>query len=159
MFHTTLLSLMIPISALPNQPHLTAISILKDGKHGRGGDFDDDPDRCTRRGHQISPEDYEGLEEYLSFHGQVMKKYPPFPSTDAEEEVHPEVKNVWDKNELWNCNFSNKNPGYAFGHLWPCGCEKVRVESEDEGSEEEQRRRGFAMADRSSRDFGSEIEI
>jgi hypothetical protein len=75
---------------------------LKDGKHGRGGDFDDDPDCCTRRGHQTSREDYEGLEEYLSFRGQVMKKYPQFPSADAEEEVHPEVKKVWDKNELWN---------------------------------------------------------
>jgi hypothetical protein len=113
------------------------ISFLEDGKHGRGGNFDDDTDRRTGRGHQINPEDYENLEEYLSFRGQVLKKYPQYPSADAGEEVHPDVKKVWDKNELWNCNFTKKYLGHAFSHLWPCGCERVRGESENDESEEE----------------------
>lgn len=110
---------------------------LKTGKHGRGGDFDDDLDRRTGRGHQVSTGNQASLEEYLSFRGHVLKKYPQFPRANSEEEVHHEVKKAWNKNELWNCNFSNKYSGYAFSHLWPCGCQKVRGESEDDESEEE----------------------
>jgi hypothetical protein len=110
---------------------------LKDGKHGRGGDFENDPDRRTGRGHEVVPEDQILLEEYLSFRGRVLEKYPRYPGVDAGQEVDPNVKQAWDSMEMWHNKFTNKYAGFVFNHLWPCGCEKVRGESEAGESEEE----------------------
>ena len=110
---------------------------LKIGRHGRYGDFDNDPDRRTGRGHQLNPEDQLGLDSYFEYRGQVLQKYPRYPGVDAGLQVHPEVKKSWDENQVWHNGFVERYPGYAVAHLWPCGCEKLRGESENGESEEE----------------------
>lgn len=112
---------------------------LKEGKHGRGGDFQNDPDRRTGRGHHIALEDQSAHDEYMNFRGVVFKKYPRWPGVDVGEEIDPNIKEAWDDNERWNNKFTYQYAGFGFAHLWPCGCEKVRGESEDEESEEELR--------------------
>jgi hypothetical protein len=119
------------------QPARTEKPFLKKGKHGRHGDFVSDPDRRTGRGHQITMEDDQGLEEYISYRGQVLKEYPRYPKIDEGQQIRHEVREDWDENEIWHNDFARKYPGYAVSHLWPCGCEKARGESEDEESEEE----------------------
>jgi hypothetical protein len=113
---------------------------LKEGTHGRHDDFQDDPNRRTGRGHQLNPEDQTALEEYMQYRGLVLQSYPRFP--DAEEgdegyEGYSEIKQGWDENEMWYNRFTGRFPGFSVNHLWPCGCEKLRGESEDEESEEE----------------------
>jgi hypothetical protein len=123
--------------ARPSQAQPFEQPFLKDGKHGRGGDFENDPDCRTGRGHEMTPEDEAAHEEYLSFRGQVLKKYPRYPDVDSGEEVDPVVKQARDEFEIWHNNFTYKYPGLIVNHLWPCSCEKLRGESEDEESEEE----------------------
>lgn len=45
-----------------------------------------------------------------------------------------EIKETWEKWQIWYGRFVEKYPGYAVAHLWPCGCEKA-VEG-DESDEE-----------------------
>jgi hypothetical protein len=110
---------------------------LKAGTHGRHGDFSNDHDRRTGRGHQLTTEDQKGLNEYHDFRGQVLQAYPRFPANDEEEEVHLEVKEGWNDNERWYNSFTHKYPGNSVNHLWPCGCEKLRGGSESSESEAE----------------------
>ncbi|KAF1920932.1 hypothetical protein BDU57DRAFT_29917 [Ampelomyces quisqualis] len=110
---------------------------LKKGIHGRHGGFTNDPDRRPGRGHHVTTEDQKGLDEYLDFRSQVLQAYPRFPGVDAGEEMHPEVKEGWDDNERWYNSFTHKYPGNSVSHLWPCGCEKMRGNSESSDSEEE----------------------
>jgi hypothetical protein len=76
-----------PQSALPDEQ-----PFLKPGTHGRHGDFQDDPDRRTGRGHQLDPEDQTALGEYMECRGQVLQRYPQFPSVDEEDEVYSAIK-------------------------------------------------------------------
>lgn len=99
---------------------------LKEGTHGRDGDFTSDPDCRTGRGHQLNTEDQNSLDEYLDFRNQVLKAYPIYPGVDADEEVHQSVQEGWDANELWYHEFTNRYPGNSVNHLWPCSCEKLR---------------------------------
>lgn len=110
---------------------------LKPGKHGRRGDFDDDPNRRTGKGHQIDPADQEKMREYRQFRDTVLLRYPTFPRVDAEEKIHPDLKRGWEHNEDIRHRFEEKYFGKFVAHLWNCGCEKLRGESEDEESEEE----------------------
>jgi hypothetical protein len=112
-------------------------TFLKAGVHGRHGEFKTDPDRRTGRGHQLNPEHQTSLEEYMEYRGVVLQKYPRFLGINERDEVQSEVKQSWDKNEMWYNCFTELYPGFSVGHLWPCGCEKLRGESEDEESEEE----------------------
>lgn len=113
------------------------LPFLKDGQHGRHGHFIHDPDRRTGRGHQLTPQEKVALDDYLQFRGQVLKQYPSYPAADAGQEVHPEIKKTWEQNELWYNKFADRYPGFPVNHLWPCGCEKLRGESENGESEEE----------------------
>jgi len=119
------------------QPSRAEEPFLKKGKHGRNGDFVNDPDRRTGRGHQCSAEDQQGLEEYHTYRGQVLKEYPKYPKIGEDQDINPKVETDWNENEDWYRRFAQKYPAHAVSHLWPCGCEKLRGESEDEESEEE----------------------
>ncbi|KAH3917681.1 hypothetical protein HBH56_043520 [Parastagonospora nodorum] len=110
---------------------------LKNGKHGRGGDFENDPDRRTGRGHEVTPGDLILHDEYIDFRALVYKKYPGYPGVAQGEEMDTSIKEAWDDNERWHTGFNYKYGGNMFNHVWPCGCEKLRGESEDEESEEE----------------------
>jgi hypothetical protein len=113
-------------------------SFLKPGLHGRGGDFTDDPDRRTGRGHQITLQDRQGLENYYMFRGPVLRKYLRYPVVgEDEEEVDEEVRRGWEENEEWFRRYGEKYRGHAMCHLWACGCERARGKSEDGESEEE----------------------
>ncbi|OAL00425.1 hypothetical protein IQ06DRAFT_144702 [Phaeosphaeriaceae sp. SRC1lsM3a] len=59
------------------------------------------------------------------------------PDRRTGQEVHPEIKKTWEQNELWYNKFTDHYPGFPVNHLWPCGCEKLRGESENGESEEE----------------------
>ncbi|KAH8732565.1 hypothetical protein GQ44DRAFT_697817 [Phaeosphaeriaceae sp. PMI808] len=107
---------------------------MKKGKHGRGGDFENDVDRQTGHGHQVSGVEELRLARYLDYRGDVYKKYPKYP---AGEDISSEVKQGWRESELWYMGFKERYPGNGVMHLWPCGCEKMRGDSEDEESEEE----------------------
>jgi hypothetical protein len=110
---------------------------LKPGTHGRYGNFGDDSDRQTGRGHEIAQKDEVDLHQYLQYRGQVLSKYPKFPRVNEQDEELATIKQVWNENELWYRHFTERYTGYAINHLWPCGCEKLRGESEDEESEAE----------------------
>lgn len=127
----------ISIARDPSQRHIPQTQsvespFLKKGTHGRHSDFTNDPDRRTGRGHQVTTEDEIGLEEYLDFRNQVLKAYPTSPRVENDEEMHQSVKEGWDDNERWYVNFTNRYPGNSVNHLWSCGCEKMRGESEEE---------------------------
>jgi hypothetical protein len=119
----------------PSQP--AARPFLKAGKHGRGGDFDNDPDRRTGRGHQFTDEDTKGLDAYYSCRGQIFQRFPNYPRVGAGVEIPAEVREAWNVNEEWYRSYKEKYGGYAVSHLWPCGCERMRGASEEEESEEE----------------------
>ncbi|RYN78265.1 hypothetical protein AA0120_g11051 [Alternaria tenuissima] len=103
------------------------IPYLKEGLHGRDGDFQDDPDRRTGVGHQIEPEDQLKWDEYKNFHGTIYQQFPQYPAT-----VTAEMKKAWNQWHRWYGDFTEKYPGYAVSHLWPCGCEVARDEDESE---------------------------
>jgi hypothetical protein len=105
---------------------------LKPGRHGRYGDFHTDPDRRTGAGHQVAPQDYQEHEDYLAFRGQVLNRYSAYPKAPDGEETEPEIKVAWADNEQAHARFSNKYPGFAVAHLWPCGCETITDGGESE---------------------------
>lgn len=119
------------------QPATSEPPFLKKGRHGRHGHFTDDLDRRTGRGHQVTPSDYQDLEDCITFRGQVKKVFPMFPKAWQDQEVSDDLKQDCNDNEAWSREFAKKYPGHAVAHLWPCGCEIMRGESEGEDSEEE----------------------
>ncbi|CAI9633120.1 unnamed protein product [Alternaria burnsii] len=124
LFETT-----IPHNALspPSAISPPPIPYLKNGLHGRNGDFQDDPDRRTGVGHQIEPEDQLKWDEYKNFHGTIYQQFSHYPAT-----VTAEMKKAWNQWHRWYGDFTKKYPGYAVSHLWPCGCEVARDEDESE---------------------------
>jgi hypothetical protein len=122
---------------MAHQAHPIQQPYIKVGVHGRHGDFNDDPDRQTGRGHELSLEDLTDLGKYMWFRGQILHRYPRFPQSEAGQEIQPELTEGWNGNERWYIAFKNRYPGLSVGHLWPCGCEKLRGEGEDSDSEEE----------------------
>jgi hypothetical protein len=113
---------------MAQQAHTARQPYLKVGVHGRHGDFENDLDRQTGRGHELSSEDQIGLGEYMDFRAR---------KAGAEQEMVPDIKDAWNENEQWYTAFTRRYPGFSVSHLWPCGCEKWRGESEDSDSEEE----------------------
>lgn len=111
---------------------------LKPGVHGRGGDFDHDPDRETGRGHQIDPADLRRKREYEAGYRAFYKEYPFFPFADRQRKdrasEHVEGLKELRKAESWMRGYREKYVGENVGCLWDCGCEMVR---EGEESEEE----------------------
>jgi hypothetical protein len=114
------------------------IPFLKPGRHGRQGDFTNDTDRMTGRGHKITEQDQKEHEKFMTFRGEVYMKYLTFPrGEDIDTEIDTEIKERWVEKEKWYRAFTEKYPGNAVNHLWPCGCEKMRGEDESEQSEAE----------------------
>ncbi|KAH7088406.1 hypothetical protein FB567DRAFT_628124 [Paraphoma chrysanthemicola] len=131
-----------PISLDPRQrrpPNLsTEPPFLKTGMHGRHGDFGNDPDRRTGRGHQVRHEDAVAYEKYLHTRGSVYARYPVYPHSHINDPIDPMTKETWRVNELVAAAFDVKYPGYAVNHLWPCGCEKLRTASSEAADSEEE---------------------
>lgn len=105
---------------------------LKPGIHGRHGDFDNDDDRLTGRGHQMTLEDERKHHNYLQFCGEFYAMYPTYPALAEGTDIHPDLLKTWIDNEIWYRRFKEKYSGLAPIHLWDCGCEKISDESESE---------------------------
>ncbi|KAH7400705.1 hypothetical protein DE146DRAFT_744997 [Phaeosphaeria sp. MPI-PUGE-AT-0046c] len=110
---------------------------LKAGQHGRHGDFVDDPDRRTGRGHQLALKEKVALDRYLQSRGQALKQFPRYSAVTEGQKTRLDIEESWEQNELWYNKFTIRYPGFSVNHLWPCGCEKLRGESESGESEEE----------------------
>lgn len=114
------------------------LPFLKPGVHGRGGDFDHDPDRQTGRGHQIDPADLRRKREYEARYRAFYTEYPFFPFADGKRKdrvsEHVEGLEELREAERWMRGYREKYAGENVGCLWDCGCEVVR---EGEESEEE----------------------
>jgi hypothetical protein len=111
------------------------VPYLKEGKHGPGGDFDNDRDRMTGKGHNYQPNDAKLYEEYLQNRAVFRKMHPAYPQLREGEVVDAEVKadrHLW---EEWYFGFRERYPG-SLGDQWVCGCQKWTEESEDESEEE-----------------------
>ncbi|KAI4930867.1 uncharacterized protein J4E92_004700 [Alternaria infectoria] len=108
------------------------VPYLKEGEHGRKGDFQADNDRCTGVGHQFEPDDYLKWSEFKNFRSTIYEQFPHYPKPNQGITIDLETKDTWDAWQIWYEEFTKKYPGYAVAHLWPCGCEKVRDEDESE---------------------------
>lgn len=111
---------------------------LKRGRHGRHGDFTNDPDLLIGRGHQIDPADLKLKREYEAKYHAFYATWPHWPFVDKQKRSRAsecvEGKAELDKAELWMRGFRDKYPGEVVGHLWACGCE---IPSDGDDSEEE----------------------
>ncbi|KAF1365473.1 hypothetical protein EJ07DRAFT_150968 [Lizonia empirigonia] len=111
---------------------------LKNGRHGRHGDFVDDPDLHTGRGHQVESSDLVRKREYEAKYHEFYKRWPHYPYVDrarrylTSEDV--EGGKELDEAERWMMGYREKYQGENVGHLWPCGCE--RLVDGDESEEE-----------------------
>ena len=111
------------------------VPYLKEGKHGPGGDFANDPDRMTGRGHNYHPNDLKLYEEYLAIRDAFHKMHPTYPKLKEGEVVDAESKADRDMWETWYFEFRQKYPG-SRGDQWVCGCAKLIDETGDESEEE-----------------------
>ncbi len=105
---------------------------MKKGKHGRRGEFLNDPDLHTGLGHQIEPEDHLKWDEFRAFQGKLYQQFPHYPKPSQRISIDSEAKDAWDAWQTWYGEFTEKYLGYAVAHIWPCGCEKVSDENESE---------------------------
>ena len=129
--HTSLTRYLVPHRATkpkqcPSAPY------LKEGEHGRKGEFQADNDRRTGVGHQFEPDDYLKWSEFKNFRSTIYEQFPHYPKPNQGITIDSETKATWDAWQIWYDEFTKKYPGYAVNHLWPCGCEKVRDEDESE---------------------------
>jgi hypothetical protein len=108
---------------------------LKEGKHGPGGDFDNDRDRMTGRDHNYHPNDAKLYGEYLAIRRAFRDKYPTYPRMKEGEVVDAEMKVARDMWEKWYYGFRERYPG-SRGDQWVCGCQVWTEGSEDESEEE-----------------------
>ncbi|KAJ5024994.1 hypothetical protein J3E73DRAFT_392259 [Bipolaris maydis] len=117
--------------SIPPMPHAP---FLKQGTHGRYGDFAYDSNRTTGHGHQITPHDHRRWNEFIVFNRMWCHNKPHSVSRGEAMSAEREIKETWEKWQIWYGEFVEKYPGYAVAHLWPCGCEKVieGYESEEE---------------------------
>jgi hypothetical protein len=111
------------------------VPYLKRGKHGPGGDFDNDSDRVTGQGHDYHPNDVNLYEDYLAQRAAFYKLHPTYPKLQGNEHVDDEMKAKRDDWERWYITFKGKYPGRG-ANLWVCGCAKVADNSECESEEE-----------------------
>jgi hypothetical protein len=113
-------------------PKSPSVPYLKDGKHGRQGDFLVDDCRRTGVGHQIEADDHLKWIEFQAFRASLYEQFPRYLKFIQGDAVEIGSKDAWDAWQIWYEDFTKKYPGYAVAHLWPCGCEKVREEYESE---------------------------
>ncbi|KAH9871687.1 hypothetical protein J1614_005942 [Plenodomus biglobosus] len=102
---------------------------LKDGKHGPGGKFDNDPDRATGNGHDYEPEDAWNFSKYLEIKSKAGERYP-----DGKP-MFPQAVQALRDLEPWYVEYVKQYPGKRLDQ-WPCGCMKVVEEDRDESEEE-----------------------
>ncbi|KAE8826747.1 hypothetical protein PTNB73_08033 [Pyrenophora teres f. teres] len=107
---------------------------LKPGKHGRHGDFVEDPDTWTGRGHQMERDDSTSWERYKEFQRMFDEDRLNNRTSNDGVALDQTSKNTWVKWQKWYSGFLQKYPGYAVAHLWPCGCQVMSdgTESEEE---------------------------
>ncbi|KAJ4993953.1 hypothetical protein SVAN01_00430 [Stagonosporopsis vannaccii] len=109
---------------------------LKTGRHGRKGDFANDPDLLAGRGHQVDPLDLKRKREFEAKYHAFHSTWPYWPFIDKERKYlsskHIEEKAELDEAERWMVRYRKKYPGEVVGHLWPCGCEVPRDGDESE---------------------------
>ncbi|KAJ8109297.1 hypothetical protein OPT61_g7560 [Boeremia exigua] len=72
---------------------------LKPGRHGRNGDFADDPDLLTGHGHQVNPSDLKQRREYEAKYRAFHATWPFWPFLDREGKYPAPVHNK-EKKEL-----------------------------------------------------------
>jgi hypothetical protein len=113
-------------------PDSPSVPYLKEGVHGRRGDFQAVDDRHTGLGHQIEPDDQLKLNGFKNFRSRLYEQFPHYPHTAKGVSVGSETKSAWDQWQRRYAKFGEKYPGYALSHLWPCGCEKVSDKDESE---------------------------
>jgi hypothetical protein len=111
------------------------VPYLKTGRHGLGGDFAEDPDRATGKGHNYDPVDQKKYEEYMEFRALFHGKYPEYPKLDTGVSVDAKMLEAWRRNEVWYQGFRQKYTG-MLGTQWVCGCQKILDEDEGEGESE-----------------------
>lgn len=109
---------------------------LKEGQHGRGGQFDNDPDRSTGRGHDYEPEDTRNFHDYLAIEAALHKKYPKWPYKPDGECVDPEIIEIRNAQRTWYNGYARKYSGRLLRD-WPCGCEKLVAQDDAESESEE----------------------
>ncbi|CBX91133.1 hypothetical protein LEMA_P061670.1 [Plenodomus lingam JN3] len=102
---------------------------LKDGRHGPGGQFDNDPDRATGQGHDCEPEDARNFETYMGLKWKASRRHP------NGESVFPQAIQDFRALEPWYREYVKQYPGKRLDQ-WPCGCLKVIEEEGDESEEE-----------------------
>lgn len=129
--HASLTSYLVPHRATKTHQS-PSIPYLKEGEHGREGDFRADNDRRTGQEHQFEPVDHLKWVEFKKFRSTIYEQFPQYPKPNQGISLDLETKDTWDAWQIWYDEFTNKYPGYAVAHLWPCGCEKVRYEDESE---------------------------
>ncbi|KAJ4378056.1 hypothetical protein N0V83_000886 [Neocucurbitaria cava] len=119
------------------RPGHTSAPYLKNGRHGNGGDFDDDPARETGEGHQYEPEDMKRYEGFLQLRHRFYRMHRTYPNLHERERVDPRFKAAWDTEQMWYNRFTEKYPG-ARVDQWPCGCQKLSEGDESESESEEE---------------------
>ncbi|RMZ71559.1 nad(P)-binding protein [Pyrenophora seminiperda CCB06] len=113
-------------------PITTRVPFRKPGNHGRHGDFIDDPDRFTGRGHQMEPVDATRWQKYKSFQNKLEQDRRHNPTKDRGEAINHRTEGRWNEWQNWYGGFLERYPGYAVAHLWPCGCEVMGDGNESE---------------------------
>ncbi|KAH6616326.1 hypothetical protein C7974DRAFT_401612 [Boeremia exigua] len=109
---------------------------LKPGRHGRHGDFTDDPDLHTGRGHQVNPVDLKQRRAFEAKYRAFHRMWPYWPYVDQEKRwlgsQHAQGKKELDEAERGMRVYREKYQGELVGHLWPCGCVVPRDGNESE---------------------------
>jgi hypothetical protein len=130
---------LLTVHIVPHNYVPTAVSrivpYLKEGKHGPGGDFDNDPDCANGKGHDYRPDDAKLHQEYLESRAAFRKMYPRYTEMKDGEVVGAEVKADRDMWESWYFGLRERYPG-SRGDQWVCGCSKLVEESGEESEEE-----------------------
>ncbi|KAF1932576.1 uncharacterized protein M421DRAFT_416199 [Didymella exigua CBS 183.55] len=119
-----------------DEPQRQEQPFLKFGTHGRGGDFEHDPDRFTGRGHQVRPSDLARRRAYEAQYRAFYQQFPLFPLTDEQKRRNlrgcVEGLEQLRREEVWMGAYRERYWGELVGHLWDCGCEMVGDGGESE---------------------------
>ncbi|KAF2872140.1 hypothetical protein BDV95DRAFT_37284 [Massariosphaeria phaeospora] len=125
----------IPYNACSQRRARSPAPFLKPGRHGPRGQFLNDPDLLTGKGHQVEPADQRKYDEAQKFQQGLWKTYPEYQRTGDRSLLKPEelkrLGEVVAYERLWR----KKYPGMNGGE-WQCGC--LVPQDEDEVVSEEE---------------------
>ncbi|KAI8937224.1 hypothetical protein NX059_006433 [Plenodomus lindquistii] len=102
---------------------------LKNGRHGSGGIFDNDPDRATGLGHDYEPEDARNFVTFMQLKSKATQRH------DDGKPVFPQAVRDFKVLQPWYAEYVRQYPGKRLDQ-WPCGCSKIIDEDGDESEEE-----------------------